>query len=1565
MRTNRITAADAPTTTKQGRHTAPLARALRRTRGILTAVSLTIATVLGGLGAFSSAQAQLLINLDRAGYPASISTATPHATWHFEWVASGTTRAFCVNHIDPNARRCGAPRPSSEFAAKQEIDIVWEKYDRIGPPVPTYSSGDLVAENAINGYNKMLTSTYRWTGDINGFSASDDRPMLATVHLRRVGTNWTLGSTTSLQFAVNPQIFGVGASATEGTNANMVFNIGMYPPAQETITVDYATQDGTAKAGDDYTATSGTLTFNVGDSVKTVNVPITDDMVNDSGEVFALRVSNPSGVTRLTERFRSPDGLTPAEFVTVLSLSGTILNDEPGPDDAVDNLPLVSVEATAPYTTEGSDAVFKLTRSGETTDALTVSVSTTETGAMLADSSATSATFAAGESEAELRIATVGDNTVEDDSTVTVTLETNDAYRLGANETREARIGVLDDDATPPPDGTAGFNGVTVWSANMSVTDYGNGNVGAGSASLLADQRGSEGLQGRWLYYHTGERKLRMAFTSGLDTSRLRLKAGDVNLPFPHGTSGDSSFTWEDVDVDWSDGETFEAHLVRGEVAATPAPDPTLKTLTISNATISPAFNADTVLYTGVVEANTASVTVSATANDDDATVTFGPSEDADSEAANHQITVGEGDTLTTVTVTAPDGQTTRAYRVIVRRGRTVAVWFDAATYTATESNSAAAVVVKLNANPTHEITIPLTTTPGGGATAADYSAPGSVTFTSGGALSQTVTVTAVADDTAESGETVAIGFGTLPTWVEAGSTTSTTVTLADPPATNTAPRGAPEITGTIEAGSVLTAAVSTITDSDGLDNATFEYQWIANDGTSDTDIDGATNATYTLVAVDVGKTIKVRVTFTDDAGTQETLVSAATTTITAAGLTASFSAMPTEHAGPSKRFTFELTFSEAPEVSYKTLRDNAFTISGAKVKKAKRKTQGSNQNWTIRVRPSGWGDIAISLPGGNACGTTGAICTDDNRMLSNSPSATVQGPAALSVADANAHENTDDALDFAVTLDRASTLTVTVDYATSNGTATAGADYTATSGTLTFAPGETAETVSVPLLDDAIDEGSETMTLTLSNAANARIADGTATGTINNSDPLQQAWIARFGRTVASEVVDGITDRLESKRSGSEVRIAGITLERNGAAWAEKPISDGEERLDALEGEQTMSAHDLLMRSAFRLQGEHDGTGGPAWTAWGRFSSASFEGETEGVKLSGDVTTGLLGADVGTDEWIAGVALSTAKGDGPFSLTGSMASNRSSGTVDSSLTSFHPYAQIALTDRVAAWGIGGYGTGDMTIAEDGGRPIKTDIDMTMAAAGIRGDVLKAEAGDAFDLVLKSDALWLRTTSDATPEMVAATADVTRLRLIVDASRSFETGAGGTLTPSIEAGIRRDGGDAEEGTGFEVGAGLRYQGAGITIEGNVRTLIAHDEAAYKEWGASGAIRIDPGTAGRGLSLTVAPTWGNAASEAEQLWSAGNAEGLVRDDDFKAESRLNTELGYGVGAPHGLGVITPYTALTLSDGNSRIWRAGARWKVSDTTSLSLEGTREERGGDEAPSDALMLRASVRF
>ena len=168
--------------------------------------------------------------------------------------------------------------------------------------------------------------------------------------------------------------------------------------------------------------------------------------------------------------------------------------------------------------------------------------------------------------------------------------------------------------------------------------------------------------------------------------------------------------------------------------------------------------------------------------------------------------------------------------------------------------------------------------------------------------------------------------------------------------------------------------------------------------------------------------------------------------------------------------------------------------------------------------------------------------------------------PPALSVANATAAEpdaGQSATLDFVVTLNRAASGTVTVDYATSDGTATAGADYTAASGTLSFQPGETSKTVTVTVLSDAHDEGSETLTLTLSNPTGAVIGDGEATGTITNDDHIPQAWISRFGRTVADQVLDAVATRLRSEPTpGLEVTLAGERLGWSADADAGQPVA-------------------------------------------------------------------------------------------------------------------------------------------------------------------------------------------------------------------------------------------------------------------------------------------------------------------------------------------------------------------------------------------------------------------------
>ncbi len=266
-----------------------------------------------------------------------------------------------------------------------------------------------------------------------------------------------------------------------------------------------------------------------------------------------------------------------------------------------------------------------------------------------------------------------------------------------------------------------------------------------------------------------------------------------------------------------------------------------------------------------------------------------------------------------------------------------------------------------------------------------------------------------------------------------------------------------------------------------------------------------------------------------------------------ASPLTGNFTDVPSEHDG-SSAFTFQVSFSDelAGDGATDRLR-RALSANGATVKGVQRAAPPARDRFEVRLEPSGSGAVTVSLAAQTGCEGADALCTPDGRALSNAPDASVAGPPGLSVADAEVDEGPDARLAFAVTLDRAASRTVTVQAATSDGTALAGEDYRAKTGvTKTFAPGETRKVVVVRVLDDGHDEQSETMTLALSSPSGAYLADGEATGTIKNRDPLPRALLARFGRTAAVHVVEQVEERLNAPRApGFEGRFAGRELRR------------------------------------------------------------------------------------------------------------------------------------------------------------------------------------------------------------------------------------------------------------------------------------------------------------------------------------------------------------------------------------------------------------------------------------
>ena len=696
-----------------------------------------------------------------------------------------------------------------------------------------------------------------------------------------------------------------------------------------------------------------------------------------------------------------------------------------------------------------------------------------------------------------------------------------------------------------------------------------------------------------------------------------------------------------------------------------------------------------------------------------------------------------------------------------------------------------------------------------------------------------------------------------------------------------------------------------------------------------------------------------------------------ASATIPGTPLTATLTG-PAEHDG-SESFEVRLTFSMEPHMSYKTVRDTMFTEKGGAITGARRVKPPHDLEFDIVVKPGGDGAVSFSLASPlPACGETGAVCTAGGRKIEGTVHATIPGPVAISVADATVREGAGAALAFVVTLDRARSEAVTVDYATvpesGAGAATEGSDYTATSGTLTFAPDDTEETVSVPVLVDAHDEGSETMTLTLTNPSPSeyvRIADGTATGTISNTGPMPGAWLARFGRTVGSQVLEAVSARVDG-RPNSHLRVGGLslggnTLGGNTPLDAAAPLAP-RDRLAAplAQGpdarrpeERTLSGRELLLGSSFHLVSQAEAGSDAAFSAWGRVSTGGFQSEVDDLTMDGDVTTGLLGFDAEWKQLLAGLVLAHSEGDGGYNPSGG-----ERGSIESSLNGIYPYARLRLNDRVLLWGLAGAGSGDLTLVW-GDEAIDTGLGMRLGAIGVRGTL---PAGRGFDLAVKSDALWVRTDSDAAPGLAAATAQVSRLRLILEAGRTFALASGAVLAPTAQVGLRHDGGDAETGTGVEVGAGIRYTAGMLTLEGQVRTLLAHEAGGYEEWGAGGAIRLSPDASGLGPSLALLPAWGASGSAMARLWSHPDASALVQGSTAApAPGRLDAEFGWGLPALRGRGVLTPYARVALAEGDNQSWHLGARLALAQSLNLSLEGRRRRTGRDTVHD--LTLRASM--
>ena len=450
----------------------------------------------------------------------------------------------------------------------------------------------------------------------------------------------------------------------------------------------------------------------------------------------------------------------------------------------------------------------------------------------------------------------------------------------------------------------------------------------------------------------------------------------------------------------------------------------------------------------------------------------------------------------------------------------------------------------------------------------------------------------------------------------------------------------------------------------------------------------------------------------------------------------------------------------------------------------------------TFGVRLSGPLHVALSDPT-----ATGTIIDDD-------------AAPGITIADARARESAGE-ITFRLSLDAPSGREVEVIYGTEDGTAKAGEDYTAAQRPLTFAAGQTNATITIKVLNDLLVEPDETFSVRLSDPLHVELpSDPAATGTIIDDDvSVPQVWLARFGRTVATHVVDTVGERLYRAASEtSQVTLAGQRLQP-----APAPAEPQELVMIPF---RAMASHELVAGSSFRLSsaGSEEGSAGDGspWTAWGRGAVTRLAGEEPKAKISlrGTVATGALGVDYDWGAVLTGLALAYSGGGADFRTEAEHLQPRK-GTAASWLISAHPYARVTVTDALQIWGLLGYGLGSMSLTEDAS--VDTGITMMMGAVGVRGTLLLPAANGGFGLAVTSDGFAMRANAEAVTRQPAVEADAVRGRLLAEGSYDAYLGDGSVLIPMVEAGVRYDAGHAEEGGRYGTGRrrALRETGVGI------------------------------------------------------------------------------------------------------------------------------------------------------
>jgi urease beta subunit/subtilisin-like proprotein convertase family protein len=887
------------------------------------------------------------------------------------------------------------------------------------------------------------------------------------------------------------------------------FTVSLSTVASEPVTVQYGTTDGTAAAGSDYTATSGTLTIPVGQTSGTITVAVAGDALFETNETFSVNLSNGVG-----------------GIVTDAFALGTITNDDTLPMLSIGDASILEGNAGTTLVTVPVTLDAPAPAGGVTVQYATVNGSATTAGG---DYSATSGTLVipAGSSSGSILVTVLGDGLFEANETLDVILSNPIRATL---QDASGRVTILNDDAPP----------------QLSVADASRVEGNAGSADLvfLVTLDGPAPTGGVSVAYATldgsattGDGDYQAA--SGTLVIPAGATQGEIRVP----VVGDLVHEL-DESLTVQLASPVQATILDGQADGSIVNDDALPRISIADATVFEGDSGTAAIEFAVTldaPAPAGGVTVdfsthdgSATSADNDylaasGSVTFLPGEtQAVFEVAAVGDTVLELDETLQVTLFSPvnatilSGQATGTIQND-DSPRTISVG-DASIVEGHAGTTQLVFTVSLSAAaPTSGISVDYATQDGTATIAdGDYLAASGTLVFAAGQIQQTVSVDVVGDDRVELDETLQLVLtSAVNGTIQSGTSVGTIVN------DDVLPTIAITDASIVEGDAGTTQLVFTLSLDAAAPSGGVAVDFATQDGTATT-ADGdyaAAAGTVTFAPGSTQQTVTVDIAGDDRVELDETFqvvlsnavngtvpASPATGTIVNDDALRSISVghvSITEGDAGATQLVFTLSLDAAAPsggvaVDFATQDGTATTADGDYVAASGTVTFApgtTQQSVTVDIT----GDDRVELDEtfrvvlSNAVnGTvpaspaTGTIVNDDVlRSISVSDASIAEGDAGTTQ------------LVFTVSLNAAAPSSgVTVRYATANGTATAaGNDYQIASGVLTFLPGETQRTVSVAVVGDRIFEANETLQLSLTSPVNATLLDALGVGTIVNDD--------------------------------------------------------------------------------------------------------------------------------------------------------------------------------------------------------------------------------------------------------------------------------------------------------------------------------------------------------------------------------------------------------------------------------------------------------------------------------